>query len=150
MSQKPIFARLKSSVVTKNNQSTLFRWFLLNHDRFAKVRAKAARPGWLTIAAELTAEGLTTSSGGPITAEYARQAWSRAHKAYEARASSVPAKGRQPKKAVAQPAAAHALPPEAVLHSPTDAGCEDEPAPRMRLRRNNSLVNGPPPTKPKE
>lgn len=43
------------------------------------------RPSWPTIAAELTAEGLSTSDGKPITAEYARQAWWRAQKAYQAK-----------------------------------------------------------------
>jgi len=85
MTPKPIFARLATKGRLKDNQSALYQWFLKHHDQFAAVLAKIARPGWQSIADELSAEGLTMKNGMPITAAYARVTWWRAHKAYEAK-----------------------------------------------------------------
>ena len=121
MSQKPIFARLKESVGPQGNQSALFRWFLLNHDKFAKVRAMGTRPGWPTIAAELTAEGLSTNDGGPITADYARQAWWRAQKAHKAKAGTVPARKSRSKQSLAKSAEPQAIIPPQSKPEPSPA-----------------------------
>jgi len=83
MTPKPIFARLATKGRLKDNQSALYQWFLKHHDQFAAVLVKIARPGWQSIADELSIEGLTMKDGRPITAAYARVTWWRAHKSYE-------------------------------------------------------------------
>ena len=84
MTRKPIFARLATEGRLKNNQSALYQWFIKHHNQFAAVLVKIGRPGWQSIADELSAEGLTMKDGKPITAAYARVTWWRAHKAYDA------------------------------------------------------------------
>ncbi len=90
MTRKPIFARLATEARLKGNQSPLYQWFLQHHDQFAAVLAKISRPGWQSIANELSAEGLAMKDGTPITASYARLTWWRAHKSFEAKRSSRP------------------------------------------------------------
>lgn len=83
MTRKPIFVRLATEARLKGNQSPLYRWFLQNHDQFAAVLAKISRPGWQSIADELSAEGLAMKDGAPLTASYARLTWWRAHRSFE-------------------------------------------------------------------
>ena len=119
MRTKPIFARLATKGRIKGNQSALYQWFLQHHDQFAAVLAKIARPGWQSIANELSAEGLAMKDGQPLTGAYARVTWWRAHKSHEAkrpvRASRAPVfapRGRE---------IAHGVLPVA-----DDAGASDE------------------------
>lgn len=80
--QPSIFARLRQGAQAPSRGS-LYRWFLANHDPFAKMVGDVARPGWEAITAELTAEGLTMRNGQPLTVDYARQAWWKARKAVD-------------------------------------------------------------------
>lgn len=80
--QDSIFQRLVSGGRVQGNHSDLVRWMILNHDKFAEVLAPIARPGWNSIADELTKEGLTRKDGLPLTSEYVRVSWWKARRAF--------------------------------------------------------------------
>ena len=100
--QDSIFQRLVSGGRVQGNHSDLVRWMILNHDKFAEVLALIARPGWNSIADELTKEGLTRKDGQPLTSEYVRVSWWKARRAFGQHAKA-PGTVQTPKPSPAAP-----------------------------------------------
>ena len=73
-----VFDRLAVSAGEAQPGHSLYRWFIFHHDRFSGIIARADRPSWETIAAELAADGLTKVDGRPLDSGYVRQAWVKA------------------------------------------------------------------------
>lgn len=81
MGKRPdVFERL----ATPAPQTSVYKWMLRHHERFAAILSATNRPTWEAVARELTAEGLKTRDGSVLTAAYARNAWWRADKAIKA------------------------------------------------------------------
>lgn len=126
-SRPSIFARLQTGGRLKRNQSAVFQWFTQNHDEFAAVLAKISRPGWQSIADELTAEGLKMPDGSPLTGPYVRHAWWRSDRAYT--------KSRPPKPAAATTPEPKPTPPTPGQMPPAVVIIDDEPEEDFKLIR---------------
>ena len=133
--------------------SPLYEWLWAHHGELATELNPPRTPNWPALAKQFGMLGVFDGAGKTPLPVTVRQTWAKVNRDKEAVASGTAKKRtRRPKAAVAPPSRpfASALPaPDPP--PPASEPFEDAPMPRLRLRlrRNNSLVNGPV-TKPKE
>lgn len=74
MTDMDVFEQLKTAA-TKGRRSSLYRWLLLNHDRFLALLNESGKPNWEEIAVQFNKMGLKNLAGRDVSKNHVRSVW---------------------------------------------------------------------------